>query len=284
MTDKALETYKKVPSDSGSYEFALEAIESLKNPPLTISTPSPTPTPTPAPTMSTEPTQTSSPITPQSENGDISLDSSPSGAVITLDGKKKGTTPLTLIGISQGMHTIVLTKPGYQEISMTVAVLSGETTELSFPLVSTTTDSSQSSAISKTPAKKSNGEDLVVTRLNTLYKQDTREISFDLTIKNQGISQPTSRFRITYFITKDKTNNPFMNQDTSDEYPLGNDDIKTLAVGEERPGSGIKSVVIPGSISAGTYWFGVFIDSGDAVAETDEENNVLYWDEQITVE
>ena len=157
--------------------------------------------------------------------------------------------------------------------------------------ISPDSDPSESTSITKdspqkstTSLKKSNGEDLVITSLTPIYKQDAREISFDLTSKNQGSIPTTTRFRITYFIAKEKTENPFMSQKDATEFSLLTDDIKTLAAGEERSARDIKSIIIPNTIPGGIYWFGVFIDSGDVIAETNEKNNVLYWENQITVE
>jgi hypothetical protein len=70
--------------------------------------------------------------------GSISIDSTPSGATIVLDGTTKGTTPTTLNGIPVGSHTLVLKKSGYDDYSSSVMIGSGTMTVLSAVLVPAT--------------------------------------------------------------------------------------------------------------------------------------------------
>jgi len=63
-----------------------------------------------------------------SQNGAISVSSSPTGAKVYLDGSDTGqTTNCTLSNISSGNHTIKLTKEGYQDYQQSVAVSGGQT-------------------------------------------------------------------------------------------------------------------------------------------------------------
>jgi hypothetical protein len=63
----------------------------------------------PSPTPTAIPTQASLP-----DMGTVSISSEPSGADFSIDSVFQGTTPLTLVSIEQGPHTIVITKEGYE--------------------------------------------------------------------------------------------------------------------------------------------------------------------------
>lgn len=70
-----------------------------------------------------------------STTGWIYISSSPGGAEVTLDGGAMGQTPssgsLKLNNIATGAHTVVLTRPGYQQYSTTAMVSSNTVTEVS---------------------------------------------------------------------------------------------------------------------------------------------------------
>jgi hypothetical protein len=68
-------------------------------------------------------------------NGQITVRSSPSGANIYVDNLYKGLTPLTLVGIPNGGHTILLRMNGYQDWQSTVNVAAGSSTDVSGTLV-----------------------------------------------------------------------------------------------------------------------------------------------------
>ncbi|HZW79615.1 MAG TPA: PEGA domain-containing protein, partial [Candidatus Deferrimicrobiaceae bacterium] len=59
--------------------------------------------------------------------GQISIDSTPQGAQVQLDGKTDPTwvTPFTLSGLNAGQHTVTVSKSGYSNDTRTVAVASG---------------------------------------------------------------------------------------------------------------------------------------------------------------
>ena len=63
--------------------------------------------------------------------GTIAVSSSPTNAEIYLDGSYKGTTPKTISNVQIGSHTVKLTKSGYNDISKTVTVSSGQTAYVS---------------------------------------------------------------------------------------------------------------------------------------------------------
>ncbi|MBP1908333.1 hypothetical protein J2746_000534 [Methanolobus bombayensis] len=65
------------------------------------------------------------------ENGNIDIDSTPSGASIYLGSSYKGVTPLYLDGIPPGTFTIKLVKDGYKDLERTVTVKDDSTASVS---------------------------------------------------------------------------------------------------------------------------------------------------------
>jgi len=66
--------------------------------------------------------------------GQINAGSSPAGANIYLDNAYRGITPLTLVDIPQGSHTIILKINGYQDWTSTVNVEAGSYTQVFWTL------------------------------------------------------------------------------------------------------------------------------------------------------
>ena len=92
-----------------------------------------------------------------STTGWLYISSSPGGAEVTLDGNSMGQTPssgsLKLNNIAIGSHTVVLTRPGYQQYSTSAVVSSNTVTEVSAILASSGTPSGNGGlSISSTPA------------------------------------------------------------------------------------------------------------------------------------
>lgn len=73
---------------------------------------------------------TSSPAT-----GSLQITTAPDGAVVTVDGAAKGTTPLTVPGLATGSHAVRLTKAGYTDYAGTLTLAGGKTTLLNITLV-----------------------------------------------------------------------------------------------------------------------------------------------------
>jgi hypothetical protein len=71
---------------------------------------------------------------PTPQTGSISVDSSPSGASIYIDGNYKGQTPTTLTDIAEGSHTITLKLTDYQDLSQNINVFAGQTSSISISL------------------------------------------------------------------------------------------------------------------------------------------------------
>jgi hypothetical protein len=58
--------------------------------------------------------------------GSLLVDSRPAGAMVTVDGRPSGSTPVTLTAVAPGMHTVRIERPGYRTVTTTVAVKAGE--------------------------------------------------------------------------------------------------------------------------------------------------------------
>lgn len=214
--------------------------------------------------------------------GEIKLDTIPAGATVIIDGDVKGTTPFTENSINVGLHSIIISMSGYQDISLSLPISSEYPTDLSFSLSENMGNSESNSAQSYLSNPYSQGEDLMISDLNQMYDSSTREITFDVTAKNIGSSPTKKRFDLAYFLTKSKTNRPFMDNSVP-QYLLGTDSISGLNEGEIRAASQMKKLTIQPFVPAGSYWFGIYLDSGDQIPETDETNNVLYSNEEITI-
>jgi hypothetical protein len=67
--------------------------------------------------------------------GSLSVSSDPTGAMILVDGKFRGTTPMTVDGLSVGTHAVVVEMPNGGSIRRTVKIAADQTTNLSEVLV-----------------------------------------------------------------------------------------------------------------------------------------------------
>jgi len=96
------------------------------------------------------------PVTPgptPGTNGQITVRSSPSGADIFVDNLYKGVTPLTLVEIPKGSHTILLKMNGYQDWQSSVNVAAGSSTDVSGTLAAVTiAQSTFTTGITQQPA------------------------------------------------------------------------------------------------------------------------------------
>jgi hypothetical protein len=102
---------------------------------VSSATPTPTPTRTATPTPTSTPTATSvSTPTAVPSYGSISINSTPSGAAIYIDGvEDSNVTPYTMIHVAAGNHSVRLVYPGYWREG-NVSVYSGETSEINWVL------------------------------------------------------------------------------------------------------------------------------------------------------
>jgi len=58
--------------------------------------------------------------------GSLAVDSRPTGAAVTINGKPSGATPITINDLEPGEYRILMTMPGYRNFATTVRVVAGE--------------------------------------------------------------------------------------------------------------------------------------------------------------
>ena len=63
---------------------------------------------------------------PVATSGSLVVDSRPAGALVTIDGRPSGSTPVTLTAVAPGRHTVRIERPGYRTVTTTVDVKAGE--------------------------------------------------------------------------------------------------------------------------------------------------------------
>lgn len=90
-------------------------------------------------------------LTHEPTYGSIYVSSSPSNANVYLDGTYKGTTPMTVSGVSQGSHFLEIEKAGYHEWSSSVKVVSGQQSHISATLDPNAQPTSGTIVVSSTP-------------------------------------------------------------------------------------------------------------------------------------
>lgn len=66
--------------------------------------------------------------------GSLSVESTPAGATIAIDGNEVGTTPRNVHNLLIGNHTVKLTMPGYKSSEQTITVREGETARVNVRL------------------------------------------------------------------------------------------------------------------------------------------------------
>ena len=66
--------------------------------------------------------------------GSIHVTTTPDSAVVSVEGHAGGISPCTLSGLQQGMHTILVDKPGYARVKGTILIQPGETRQFSTSL------------------------------------------------------------------------------------------------------------------------------------------------------
>ena len=99
----------------------------VRVPPAPLATPLPEPvTPRPVPPVATPKSPPAPAVTPAPQQGTLIVRSSPSGALVTIDGKPHGTTPATVRELSLGSHTLQVARPGYVPSSQPVVLTSSQ--------------------------------------------------------------------------------------------------------------------------------------------------------------
>jgi hypothetical protein len=63
---------------------------------------------------------------PAVSTGSLAVESLPTGAAVSVNGKPSGTTPLTLNDLPPGDYRVTLSMPGYRDFATTIRVVAGE--------------------------------------------------------------------------------------------------------------------------------------------------------------
>ena len=92
--------------------------------------------------------------------------------------------------------------------------------------------------------------------------------------RNIGTS-PSGVFTVGFVLSSDTT---FTIKDT----PIGTREIRSLDAGDASATMNT-TVTVPDSIPAGSYYLGMFVDTADAVAESDETNNLRSDPDPVTI-
>lgn len=62
-----------------------------------------------------------------SATGSVSVVTSPSDASVFVDGVRQGISPTTIPGLAPGTHTLTVKRDGYEDLSVTITIVSGQT-------------------------------------------------------------------------------------------------------------------------------------------------------------
>ena len=81
--------------------------------------------------------------------GTLSLQSSPLGATVAIDGKERGTTPEDFAGLLIGVHKITVSKSGYKTVSVDIEIKEGEVVEQNVVLEKVVSDTPNQTIKSK---------------------------------------------------------------------------------------------------------------------------------------
>lgn len=84
--------------------------------------------------------------------GTLQVNSSPSGAAVRLDGSSIGNTPLQRTNVSPGVHTVEVSRSGYQTETRQVNVVAGTTTTIQVTLIPVPSNQAPTASFTYTPA------------------------------------------------------------------------------------------------------------------------------------
>ena len=92
--------------------------------------------PSPLPALAPEATpggaisDTESVPAPSATTGAVRIESDPPGAVVTMEGRERGVTPITIGQLRPGRHDVIVVTPGQGRLDLKVDVSAGQTTRL----------------------------------------------------------------------------------------------------------------------------------------------------------
>lgn len=67
---------------------------------------------------------------PSATTGAVRIESDPPGAIVTMEGRERGATPLTIDQLRPGRHDVIVVRPGQGRLELKVDVSAGQTTRL----------------------------------------------------------------------------------------------------------------------------------------------------------
>lgn len=85
-------------------------------------------------TLDAERPARSTPAAKAAATGSVTVDSRPKGAQVTIDGRASGVTPLSVPGLSPGVHAVRVELAGHKPVTTTVTVKAGETAKIAVTL------------------------------------------------------------------------------------------------------------------------------------------------------
>lgn len=116
--------------------------------------------------------------------------------------------------------------------------------------------------------------DLVVSKITSPQSVKQGEsLQVNTTVKNQG-NVDAGPFRLSLYLSPDALI-------TEQDREIGSGEVSDLAVGMMRDGSAV--INIPDDLSPGTYYLAARVDSGEALSEGNEGNNILFADKMVKV-
>ena len=92
--------------------------------------PSPLPALAPDATPGGAISDTESVPAPSATTGAVRIESDPPGAVVTMEGRERGVTPITIGQLRPGRHDVIVVTPGQGRLDLKVDVSAGQTTRL----------------------------------------------------------------------------------------------------------------------------------------------------------
>jgi len=92
-------------------------------------------------------------VAPAPTTGTVRVESTPSGATARLDGSTIGTTTVEQAGLSPGVHTVQVSKTGYQSATTQVTIVAGQTSTVHLTLTALPVNDSPVAVFTSTPGQ-----------------------------------------------------------------------------------------------------------------------------------
>ena len=122
--------------------------------------------------------------------GSLSVNSNPSGATVLIDGKERGTTPVEVSNLTLGKHQLKVQMQGYEDLTQTVTVKEGQTSELILALSAKPEEPVPSKVVQQTQSAVSNAASSSVSSSASSQTFTVAGVSFKM-VKVEGGSTGT---------------------------------------------------------------------------------------------